>query len=76
MTNSGTGKTFASAFAMREIGFKRVLFLVHRGVLARQTKIAYSKIFDSSVSMGVVGAGNHEYDKDYVFAMAQTLNKD
>ena len=26
-----TGKTYASAFAMRELGFKRVLFLVHRG---------------------------------------------
>lgn len=35
---TGTGKTYASAFAMRELGFKRVLFLVHRGQLARQTK--------------------------------------
>ena len=26
---TGTGKTYASAFAMRELGFKRVLFLVH-----------------------------------------------
>lgn len=37
MTRAGTGKTYASAFAMRELGFKRVLFLVHRGQLARQT---------------------------------------
>lgn len=35
---TGTGKTFASAFAMRELGFKKVLFLVHRGQLAKQTK--------------------------------------
>ena len=28
---TGTGKTYASAFAMRELGFRRVLFLVHRG---------------------------------------------
>ena len=35
---TGTGKTYASAFAMRELGFKRVLFLVHRGQLARQTR--------------------------------------
>ena len=27
---TGTGKTYASAFAMRELGFRRVLFLVHR----------------------------------------------
>lgn len=73
---TGTGKTYASAFAMRELGFKRVLFLVHRGQLARQTKKSYEKIFGNTVSMGLVGAGYHEYDKDYVFAMVQTLNKD
>lgn len=73
---TGTGKTFASAFAMRELGFKRVLFLVHRGQLARQTKKSYERVFDSSVSMGLVGGGYHEYDKDYVFATVQTLNRD
>lgn len=73
---TGTGKTYASAFAMRELGFKRVLFLVHRGQLARQTKKSYEKVFAESVSMGLVGAGYHEYDADYIFAMVQTLNRD
>ncbi|MBE5891471.1 MAG: DUF3427 domain-containing protein [Lachnospiraceae bacterium] len=73
---TGTGKTYASAFAMRELGFKRVLFLVHRGQLARQTKKSYEKVFANSVSMGLVGAGYSEYDADYVFATVQTLNRD
>ena len=73
---TGTGKTYASAFAMRELGFKRVLFLVHRQQLARQTKRSYQKVFSNQVSMGIVGGGYSEYDKDYVFAMIQTLNKD
>ncbi len=73
---TGTGKTYASAFAMRELGFKRVLFLVHRGQLARQTKKSYEKVFAKSVSLGLVGAGYHEYDADYVFATIQTLNRD
>ena len=73
---TGTGKTYASAFAMRELGFKRVLFLVHRGQLARQTKKSYEKVFGKTVSMGLVGAGYHEYDKDYIFATVQTLNRD
>ena len=73
---TGTGKTYASAFAMRELGFKRVLFLVHRGQLARQTKKSYEKVFAESVSMGLVGAGYHEYDADYIFATVQTLNRD
>ena len=73
---TGTGKTYASAFAMRELGFKRVLFLVHRGQLARQTKKSYEKVFAKSISMGLVGAGYREYDADYVFATVQTLNRD
>lgn len=73
---TGTGKTYASAFAMRELGFKRVLFLVHRGQLARQTKKSYEKVFGGQVSFGLVGAGFHEYDKDYIFATVQTLNRD
>ena len=73
---TGTGKTYASAFAMRELRFKRVLFLVHRGQLARQTKKSYEKVFNKTVSMGLVGAGHHDYDADYVFATVQTLNRD
>lgn len=73
---TGTVKTYASAFAMRELGFKRVLFLVHRGQLARQTKKSYEKVFAESVSMGLVEAGYHEYDADYIFATVQTLNRD
>ena len=61
---------------MRELGYKRVLFLVHRGQLARQTKKSYQKIFGKNVSMGLVGAGYSEYGADYVFATVQTLNRD
>lgn len=73
---TGTGKTYASAFAMRELGFKRVLFLVHRGQLARQTKKSYERVFAKTKTMGLVGAGYHDYDADYVFATVQTLNRD
>lgn len=76
ISSTGTGKTYASAFAMRECGFKRVLFLVHRGQLARQSRESYRMVFDDSISMGLVGAGHSEYDCDYVFATVQTLNRD
>lgn len=70
---TGTGKTYASAFAMRELGFKRVLFLVHRNQLAKQAKRSYEKVFNKQVTMGIVGAGNHDYDADFVFATRDTL---
>ncbi len=70
---TGTGKTFASAFAMRELGFKRVLFLVHRNQLARQAKSSFEIVFSKTVSTGIVGAGHYDYDADYVFATRDTL---
>jgi len=73
---TGTGKTYASAFAMRELGFKKVLFLVHRGQLARQTKKSYERVLGPKVTMGLVGAGHGDYHCDYVFATVQTLNRD
>lgn len=73
---TGTGKTYASAFAMRELGFKRVLFLVHRNQIAKQAKKSYRKVFGEKVTMGLVTGNYQEYDRDFVFATIQTLSKD
>ena len=73
---TGTGKTYASAFAIRELGFKRVLFIVHRSVLAWNAKKSYEKIFPNDVSMGRLGGGYYEYDKNFVFATVETLCKE
>ena len=73
---TGTGKTYASAFAMRELGFKRVLFIVHRAQLAKQAKKSFERVFNNSITMGIVGDGKHEYDCNFVFAMVETLNRD
>lgn len=75
MTRAGTGKTYASAFAMRELGFKRVLFLVHRSTLAKQALTSFRKVFEDKKSMGIVGAGYSDYEADYIFAMVETLHK-
>lgn len=76
---TGTGKTYASAFAMREMRFKRVLFLVHRGQLARQTEQSYKRVFGKTITTGIIGAGHsvsENKNKDYIFAMIQTMSKD
>lgn len=74
---TGTGKTYASAFAMRELGFKKVLFLVHRNQIAKQAIKSFRKVFGGSVSMGMVSGslGRIDYDKDYIFATVQTFCK-
>lgn len=73
---TGTGKTYASAFAMRELGFNRVLFLVHRSTLAKQALTSFRKVFEDKKSMGIVGAGYSDYEADYIFAMVETLHKE
>lgn len=73
---TGTGKTYASAFAMRELGFGRVLFLVHRNQIAKQAMKSYRKVFGGKVSLGMVTGKYQNYDADFVFATVQTLSKE
>ncbi|MBP5222512.1 MAG: DEAD/DEAH box helicase family protein, partial [Lachnospiraceae bacterium] len=72
---TGTGKTYASAFAMRELGFRRVLFLVHRNQIAAQAKASFEKVFGSQLRTGLVTGNGRDFDADYVFATVQTLSK-
>ncbi|MDE6640578.1 MAG: DEAD/DEAH box helicase [Acetatifactor sp.] len=72
---TGTGKTYASAFAMRELGFKRVLFLVHRNQIAKQAKASFERVFGSGIKTGLVSGDKHDFDADFVFATVQTLSK-
>lgn len=69
---TGTGKTYASAFAARELEFKRVLFLVHRNQIVKQALKSYRKVFGGQVSMGMVTGKYQDYDTDFVFATIQT----
>lgn len=73
---TGTGKTFASAFALRELKAKRVLFLVHREQIARHALDTYKRVFPDSVKMGLISGNRHDYDSDFVFATMQMMSKD
>lgn len=72
---TGTGKTYASAFAARELEFKKVLFLLHRNQIAKQALKSYRKVFDGKVSIGMVTGKYQDYNADFVFATVQTLSK-
>lgn len=75
ISSTGTGKTYASAFAMRELGFRKVLFLVHRNQIAKQALKSFQKVFNDMFSMGLVTGKYQQYDKDFIFATMQTLSK-
>lgn len=73
---TGTGKTYASAFAMRELGFKKVLFLVHREQILKQARNSYKKVLPSTVSTGLLSGNHKDYDADYLFSTVQTMSRD
>ena len=73
---TGTGKTYASAFAMRDLGFKRVLFLVHRNQIVKQAKKSFERVFGNTRTMGIVSGESREFNKDYIFATIQTMSKE
>lgn len=76
MTLSGTGKTYAAAFAMRELNQEKVLFLVHREQIAKQAQKSFRKVLGSKVSYGIISGNQKEPDADYLFATVQTMSRD
>lgn len=73
---TGTGKTYASAFAMRELGIDKALFVVHRGQIARQAMDSFQDVFCGEKTLGLLTGDSHSFDADITFATVQTLYKD
>lgn len=65
---TGTGKTYASAFALREENPKKALFLVHREQIAKQAIVSYKKVFGNMKSFGLLSGNSKDYDADYLFS--------
>lgn len=73
---TGTGKTYAAAFAIRELNPKRILFIVHREQIATQAKNSFEKIFEKNISLGLLSGNSKEMNSDFVFSTMQTMAKD
>ena len=84
---TGTGKTYASAFALREMNPKKALFLVHRERIARQALESYRRVFgsrreDGSPRQYALLSGNTSRDlvkirdADLIFATMQMMSRD
>ncbi|MDO4556850.1 MAG: DEAD/DEAH box helicase, partial [Lachnospiraceae bacterium] len=73
---TGTGKTYASAFALREQNPKKALFLVHREQIAKQAKRSFEKVFGTTKSMGLLSGNEKNYDADFLFSTMQMMARD
>ena len=74
---TGTGKTYAAAFAMREMKPKRILFLVHREQIAKQAIASFERVYnDSSIQFGLVSGNAKHYNATHVFSTMQMMGRD
>lgn len=76
LSSTGTGKSLASAFMLREMGTKRALFVVHREQIAKQTMKSYKRVFGSSRTYGLLSGNSREFGSDFLFATMQMLSKE
>ena len=73
---TGTGKTYLSAFDVKQANAKKILFVAHRKVILERAKISYQKILKNK-KMEIFDSNFQINNKDEViFAMVQTLNKE
>jgi superfamily II DNA or RNA helicase len=69
---TGTGKTYLSAFDVRNFNPKRVLFLIHREVILSEAMKSFERVNQNRSSSKYAGK-NKDLSGDFVFAMVQTL---
>ena len=76
LSATGTGKTYASAFAMREYNPRRALFIVHREQIAKKSIESYKDVFGNTKTFGLLSGNVKELDADYIFATMQMMSKE
>ncbi|MCJ8341676.1 MAG: DEAD/DEAH box helicase [Cetobacterium sp.] len=70
---TGTGKTYLSAFHVKEVNPKKILFIAHRKTILNSAKKTFENIIKNK-KMNIYDGKNEK--EEYLFAMVQTLNKD
>ncbi|MDD3414188.1 MAG: DEAD/DEAH box helicase [Lachnospiraceae bacterium] len=75
LSSTGTGKTYASAFALREMQPKKVLFLVHREQIAKQSIKSYKRVFGNTRTYGLLSGTSKNMDAKYLFSTIQMMKK-
>lgn len=72
---TGTGKTYMSAFDVKQFNPKRVLFIVHREKILNDAIKTFKRIMPN-IDVGKLTGNSKDYDKDFIFASINTIYKD
>ncbi|WP_149304151.1 DUF3427 domain-containing protein [Pareuzebyella sediminis] len=72
---TGTGKTYLSAFDAKAFNPKKLLFVVHRLTIAKDSLHTFQNIFGDDKTMGLYSGSQKELNCDFVFSTVQTISK-
>jgi superfamily II DNA or RNA helicase len=72
---TGTGKTYLSAFDAKAFNPKKLLFVVHRLTIAKDSLNTFRNVFGNDKTMGLYSGNRRELDCDFVFSTIQTISK-
>ena len=72
---TGTGKTYLSAFDAKAFNPKKLLFVVHRLTIAKESLKTFQRVFGNKKTMGLYSGNKRELDCDFVFSTIQTISK-
>ncbi|MFY0544948.1 DUF3427 domain-containing protein [Brevibacillus sp. H7] len=73
---TGTGKTYLTAFDVKQMNAQKVLFIAHRDELLENAKQTFISVFGSGEIMGKVTGTIKEWDKPFIFSTVQTLHRE
>lgn len=71
---TGSGKTYLSAFDVKNFKAKTILFLVHRENILIKAKQSFEEILPQINSFGLYTGNKKEQDKNYLFSTIQTMS--
>ncbi len=72
---TGTGKTYLSAFDAKAFNPKKLLFVVHRLTIAKDSLNTFRNVFGKDKTMGLYSGSQRDLDCDFVFSTIQTISK-
>ncbi|MFC4739649.1 DUF3427 domain-containing protein [Flavobacterium ponti] len=72
---TGTGKTYLSAFDAKAFNPKKLLFVVHRLTIAKDSLKTFQKVFGTTRTMGLYSGDKRELECDFMFSTIQTISK-
>ena len=73
---TGTGKTYLSAFDVKDFNPDKVLFIAHRENILRASKESFRRILGDRWTMGLFTGNFKETNREILFSTIQTLSGD